>query len=72
MLLCCSFEAALKLPHVPEMIYDKNTLRLDYGADFGIEFNALDALKLVDAENPPFKVDGAEEWLEARCVLAML
>ena len=33
---------------------------------FSIEFNALDALKLVNAERGPFKVDGAAEWLEAR------
>lgn len=54
------------MPHVPEMIFAKNGLRLEHDAGFGIEFNALDALKLVDAEHDVLKVAATQAWTEAR------
>lgn len=60
------FEGELELPQVPEMIFADNVLRLQHVAGFGLEFNALDALKLVDAHNDPLKVAVAQAWKEAR------
>ena len=60
------FEGELELPQVPEMIFADNVLRLQHAAGFGVEFNALEALKLVDAHNDPLKVAVAQAWKEAR------
>ena len=48
------------------MIYDKNKLSLSHDSGFSIEFNALDALKMVDSKHDLFKVADAAEWLESR------
>ena len=52
------------------MIFPDNILRLEVkdtkGAGFGIEFNALDALKRVDATHDLVKVACAAEWRESR------
>lgn len=60
------FEAELRLPQLPEMIFADNVLRLKHSGGFGIEFNALDALKLVDPEHDHLKVAVSEAWKEAR------
>ena len=60
------FESQLELPQFPEMIFADNILRIEHCEGFGLEFSALDALKLVDAHNDPLKVAVAEEWKEAR------
>ena len=41
-------------------------LRVDHADGYGIEFNPLDALKLVDTENDSIKVAGARQWQQAR------
>lgn len=64
-----SFESQLRLPHVPDMVFDKNALivyspiscdksssNVSAVSAFSLEFNALDALKLVDAEHDLLKV----------------
>ena len=48
------------------MIFAKNGLRLEHDSGFGIEFNALDALKLVDPEHDLLKVAATQAWTEAR------
>lgn len=48
------------------MIFADNVLRLKHSGGFGIEFNALDALKLVDPEHDHLKVAVSEAWKEAR------
>lgn len=66
------FERELpQLPHLPDMLFADNHLRLTHQLDahnsFGIEFNALDALKLVeDAKADLIKVSVAKEWAESR------
>jgi len=60
------FESQLRLPQVPEMIFADNILQLRHQKGFGIEFNALDALKLVDPENDLLKVAVAKAWKDAR------
>ena len=60
------FESQLELPQFPEMIFADNILRLQHEAGYGMEFNALDALKLVDAHHDPLKVAVSDAWREAR------
>ena len=48
------------------MIFADNVLRVEHAGGFGIEFNALDALKCVDAHHDPLKVAVSEAWREAR------
>ncbi|XP_064628361.1 TIP41-like protein [Lineus longissimus] len=60
------FEASLRLPQLPEMIFDKNILRVEHQSGFGMEFNALDALKRVDPEHDLMKVAVAQQWAESR------
>lgn len=63
------FEETLSpLPQIPEMTFDRNTLRVMHREGFGLEFNALDALKLVDAHNDHMKVAVSETWTSTRLV----
>ena len=66
----CEFRisAELELPSLPEMVFGDNTLQIDHAAGFGIQFNALDALRLVDNKHDLMKVAVAEEWQNSRWV----
>ena len=48
------------------MVFGENVLQIDHTAGFGIQFNALDALKLVDNKHDLMKVAVAEEWQSKR------
>ena len=48
------------------MLFGDNILKIDHAAGFGIQFNALDALKLVDNKHDLMKVAVAEEWQNKR------
>lgn len=61
-----NFESQLELPQVPEMIFADNILKLEHQNGFGVNFNSLDALKLVDAHHDPLKVAVSQAWQEAR------
>ncbi|CAB3977496.1 Hypothetical predicted protein [Paramuricea clavata] len=61
------FTNELKLPSLPEMVFGDNCLRIEHQAGFGLEFNALDALRLVDSERDLMKVACAEDWQKSRC-----
>ncbi|XP_041352003.1 TIP41-like protein isoform X2 [Gigantopelta aegis] len=60
------FENQLKLQQTPEMVFASNKLRVEHSHGFGIEFSALDALKLVDASSDPYQVAASRAWQEAR------
>ena len=62
------FEAQLELPHVPDMIFADNCLRLVHENGFGIEFTALDALKCVGIGQDVVQVANAQAWKAARPV----
>jgi len=64
----CRFEAQVDLPHVPDMIFAENCLRLMHEHGFGIEFTTLDALKHVGLEEDIVQVADAKAWKEARSV----
>ena len=48
------------------MLFGENVLQIDHGSGFGIQFNALDALKHVDNKHDLMKVAVAEEWQSKR------
>lgn len=48
------------------MTFAWNTLRIEHADGFGVEFNPLDALKLVTEKNYVPKVAIADAWREAR------
>lgn len=48
------------------MLFADNFLRIKHKLGFGVEFNAYDALKLVDPQADLIKVSVAKEWKESR------
>ncbi|EFX82260.1 TIP41-like protein [Daphnia pulex] len=56
----------LSIPHLPDMVFPDNVLRIQLSNGSGIEFNALDALKLVNDKEDLVKVAIAEAWKESR------
>ena len=62
----CRVSAELELPSLPEMVFGDNILQIDHIAGFGIQFNAIDALKRVDNRHDLMKVAVAEEWQSKR------
>ncbi|VDQ05787.1 unnamed protein product [Trichobilharzia regenti] len=68
-----AFEESVDLPAIPEMIFDQNSLSIYFchSEDIQtkvcrIDFNALDALKLVDPKNITVEVPFAKDWRESR------
>ncbi|CAH8597416.1 unnamed protein product [Schistosoma turkestanicum] len=73
-----AFEDNLELPTIPEMIFDQNSLSIYFCQSKNldeiknnkqickIEFNALDALKLVDPKNITIEVPFAKDWRDSR------
>ncbi|CAH8874777.1 unnamed protein product [Trichobilharzia szidati] len=68
-----AFEESVDLPAIPEMIFDQNSLSIYFCQSKDIEtkvckidFNALDALKLVDPKNITVEVPFAKDWRESR------
>ncbi|KAK0405413.1 hypothetical protein QR680_017978 [Steinernema hermaphroditum] len=68
----CRYEKELELAHLPDMIFPNNTLTINAitakNPDAAtIQFNALDALKRVDAHNlPDVQVGVSQEWQRKR------
>lgn len=56
----------LSIPHLPDMVFPDNVLRIQLSNGAGIEFNTLDALKLVNDKEDSVKVAVAEAWIESR------
>ncbi|CAH8590359.1 unnamed protein product [Dicrocoelium dendriticum] len=68
-----TFECALPLPGLPEMIFDKNSVSIMYNGNSTatesrpyLSFTALDALKMVDCTKITVEVPFAKEWQKAR------
>uniref|UniRef100_T1HKF8 TIP41-like protein n=1 Tax=Rhodnius prolixus TaxID=13249 RepID=T1HKF8_RHOPR len=62
----CIYEKELHIPHLPEMVFPNNSLEIVHKSGCSIEFNALDALKLVKNENQSVKIACSESWKKAR------
>ncbi|XP_028839151.1 TIP41-like protein [Denticeps clupeoides] len=56
----------MHMPALPEMLFGDNVLRILHSDSFGIEFNAIDALKRVNNMEDSVKVACAQEWQESR------
>lgn len=56
----------MNMPALPEMLFGDNVLRIQHADGFGIEFNAIDALKRVNNMQDSVKVACAQEWQESR------
>jgi len=59
----------LDLPAMPEMCFGETKLEVCHDLGFGISFNAIDALKLVDNKHDTMKVAYASEWQQERQVV---
>lgn len=62
----CVYQRTLGLPHLPDMVFHKNVLRLEHESGAVLEFNPMDALKLVENGKMGPKVACAGEWRESR------
>ncbi|KAK4886680.1 hypothetical protein RN001_002951 [Aquatica leii] len=62
----CIYTNMLNLPHLPEMVFPNNILYISHTSGVQIEFNALDALKLVSSGKLDLKVSCSETWMESR------
>lgn len=51
---------------MPDMVFPNNVLSLVHDCGAQIQFNALDALKIVSNGRLPFKVACADVWQESR------
>ncbi|XP_004076435.1 TIP41-like protein isoform X1 [Oryzias latipes] len=56
----------ISMPCLPEMLFGDNVLRIQHADGYGIEFNAIDALKRVNNMDDAVKVACAQEWQESR------
>ncbi|KAI3373382.1 hypothetical protein L3Q82_021932 [Scortum barcoo] len=56
----------MNMPSLPEMLFGDNVLRIQHTDGYGIEFNAIDALKRVSKMEDAVKVACAQEWQESR------
>uniref|UniRef100_A0A8C7PXD6 TIP41-like protein n=1 Tax=Oncorhynchus mykiss TaxID=8022 RepID=A0A8C7PXD6_ONCMY len=56
----------MHMPSLPEMLFGDNILRIQHTDGYGIEFNAIDALKRVNNMHDSVKVACAQEWQESR------
>ena len=54
------YEKNIHLPHLPDMLFAHNYLKLTHKNNFGIEFNPYDSLKLVDPKADLIKVSVAK------------
>jgi len=60
------FDRFLELPALPEMVFGDNNLMIRHCDGYGITFDTLEALKLVNNHCDLLKVADAEEWTKAR------
>lgn len=59
----------LDIPAMPEMCFGETILEVKHVTGFGLSFNAIDALKLVDTKNDKMKVAYASEWQDQRQIV---
>jgi len=62
----CVYRHSLELPHLPDMVFHKNTLTLEHDNGAKISFSPIEALKRVRNEKLDIKVHCSEEWQESR------
>lgn len=64
--ICKSYQLLPHIHNMPDMLFYNNVLRLQHYTGLGIEFNAMDALKMVEDIKDPLQVAVAGGWQSAR------
>lgn len=54
------------MPHLPDMVFHRNVLTVSHKEGSCLQFNPIDALKLVRNEKLDLKVACSDEWKESR------
>lgn len=62
----CVYNFALELPHLPDMVFHRNVLTISHKGGACLQFNPMDALKMVRNEKLDLKVACSDEWRESR------
>lgn len=61
-----SYRHGIVLPHLPDMVFHKNSLTLEHENGAAVSFTPFEALKCVRNEKLDIKVSCSEEWQESR------
>jgi len=61
-----ALSATLELPHLPDMLFNKNIVEFKHQGGFGFQFTPIDALKRVNAHEDLIHVSLSKKWMEAR------
>ncbi|PIC39962.1 hypothetical protein B9Z55_011478 [Caenorhabditis nigoni] len=65
--LKCKYDTELELDELPEMVFARNCLRIHFQSAGFIEFNTLDALKMVISDRlPDVQVGASSAWQSSR------
>lgn len=64
--LFCMYTHKLELPHLPDMVFPCNILKLTHDSGCKIEFNALDSLTRVSNGKMVVKIASSATWNESR------
>lgn len=62
----CRYSTGLSVPHLPEMVFAGNILRLSRAGGYVLEFNAFDALSKVIVNEMPLHVPISDAWKASR------
>lgn len=62
----CTYRQALDLPHLPDMVFHKNKLLLIHQSGAIMEFQPMEALRLVESGKQSLQVACAQEWKDSR------
>lgn len=62
----CCYSSRLTLPHLPEMVFPGNVLKLTHAGGYSLEFNALEALSSVIIGEMPLHIPISEVWKSSR------
>ncbi|XP_008481997.1 TIP41-like protein [Diaphorina citri] len=62
----CRYSTKLKIPHLPEMVFAGNILKLSHAGGCSLEFNAFDALSSVIVGEMPLQIACSEAWKSSR------
>lgn len=56
----------MTLPHLPDMVFTQNSLKIDHSDGFGLRFEPLEPLRFVNDHDDLIHVAMAGEWVAAR------
>lgn len=60
------YESEMTLPHLPDMVFTQNSLKIDHSDGFGLRFEPLEPLRFVNDHDDLIHVAMAGEWVAAR------